>query len=506
MMRIPLSLVAASMAQAKIVAHPDAWITGLCADSRELQRGDLFACIRGAHMDATRFIPEAIRKGAAALLVDVEVSEKKAAGLGVVRVPDVVAALSGLAPVFYGLPATSFRLVGVTGTSGKTTVTYLLRNVLRAGEPKRGVGLMGTIQHEFPGHSLPAHNTTPPVWEVQRLLHLMRESRCANVVMEVSSHALVQNRVAGCEFDAAVFTNLSREHLDFHGSMSEYARAKQRLFRLLAQPGVKSGPKVAAINLDDPHATAMMRAAKGTRVLTYGFAKRADIRAEKLEMGAERSRFLLCTPAGKTDVSLPLVGAYNVSNALAAAAVGIGFGLSLAAVRSGLQTVQSVPGRMEKIVGAKSFAVLVDFAHKPDALEKALNNVRAWTRGRVWVVFGCGGERDHGKRPIMGAIASRLADQVVLTTDNARSEDPMTILKEIKAGCPANAPVHVEADRKKAIRWALEQAQRGDTVLLAGKGHETYQIIGDRVSSFDDRKVAQHILKALKIKARKERA
>lgn len=498
MIRLSLGLLAAALPQAKVLGAPQTWITGLSSDSREVVAGDLFACLRGAHVDASRFIPEAVRRGAVALLTDRPISRRAYPGLGLVQVPDVAQALMVLAPAFYGWPAQALRLIGVTGTSGKTTVTYLIREVLRAGKNAGPVGLIGTIRHEFPGSSLPAHNTTPPVWELQRLLHAMCERGCASVVMEVSSHALAQDRVAGCEFDAAVFTNLSHEHLDYHRTMAGYARAKQRLFTLVAQPGLKPGPKLAVVNLDDPHAAQMIRAARGAHVLTYGFGARADVCAEALRTHPESSNFRLRTPGGSIALRLPLLGEYNVSNALAAAAIGVGFQVPLAAIRAGLEKVKVVPGRMEKVPGAQPFSVLVDFAHKPDALEKVLQSARGWTAGRLLVVFGCGGERDAEKRPLMGAIGARLADVVVLTSDNPRSEDPVKIIAQVQVGCRrAGKPGIEEPDRRRAIRWALKQARPGDTVLLAGKGHESYQYMKNQVLAFSDHKVALQELKRL---------
>jgi UDP-N-acetylmuramoyl-L-alanyl-D-glutamate--2,6-diaminopimelate ligase len=503
MMKIPLSVLSAALPGSKLSACPDSWVTGLCANSKDVQPGDLFACIRGAHSDSHGFIPEAVQRGAAAVLVDRAVDTGKYPGVGVVRVPNVVQALMQLAPAFYNLPTLRMRMVGVTGTNGKTTITHLIRSIVEhtpaeRGADKRRVGVVGTIRHEIAGRVLVSHNTTPMAWDLQKLLRDMADAHCDTAVLEVSSHALDQNRIAGCEFDVAVFTNLTQDHLDYHKTMAAYARAKQRLFSGLAQAGWKKGLKFAVVNGDDPQGVRMARAARGAKVLTYGVKASAQVRASDVRSTPGGNEFKLITPKGSIAVRLPLLGQYNVYNALAAAGAGLALGASLPQIKRGLEAVTSVPGRLEKIAGNQPFAVVVDFAHTPDALEKALLNVREWTKGRVLLVFGCGGDRDAGKRPMMGALGARLADRVVITSDNPRSEDPLEIMAQIQAGClRVGKKAHAEPARARAIRWALQQARPGDTVLLAGKGHETYQILKDRVVEFDDRKVARKELSKL---------
>lgn len=503
MIRVPLSLAAAALSGAKIIARAPVEVSGICADSREVAPGDLFACLRGLHQDAQRFIPQAVQRGARALLVDRPLLGEKYPGVGIVQVPDVARALAGLAAPFYGQPASVLRLVGVTGTNGKTTTTHLIRAIaerMPATGKKRGrhVGLIGTIQHEIAGRAFAAHNTTPMAWDLQKLLYAMVSAGCDLAVMEVSSHALDQNRVADCEFDVAVFTNLTQDHLDYHRTLAAYARAKEKLFAGLAAPGAKVSPKTAVVNADDPLGPRMGRAARGVKVLTYGLKASAQVRASRVRATERGNEFELVTPRGAIDVRLPLLGEYNVSNALGAAAAGLALGASLLQIKRGLESVTSVAGRLEKVAGSQPFSVVVDFAHTPDALEKVLQNVRAWTRGSVWVVFGCGGERDAGKRPLMGEISARLADGVVLTSDNPRSEEPMKIIGQIQAGCRrAGKAGVVEPDRRRAIRYALKKAQPGDTVLLAGKGHESQQTLKDRVLAFSDRQVAQEELKKM---------
>jgi UDP-N-acetylmuramoyl-L-alanyl-D-glutamate--2,6-diaminopimelate ligase len=499
--RVPLSLVAAAVPGARLSGRPDVLVRGLSADSKQVQAGDCFACLRGLHADGHTFAAQAVRRGAVAILADRPVSELENLPVGVVTVPDVAQALLNLAPKFYGQPTQRLRLIGVTGTNGKTTITHLLRSVL-GGWPgpaqARRIGVIGTISHTFAGRVIPAHNTTPPAWDLQRLFHDMVAAGCDTAVMEVSSHALAQGRVEACEFDVAVFTNLSPEHLDFHKTLAEYAAAKQKLFAQLVRPGVKPGPKTAVVNADDPNGALMAQAAAGARILTFGLKVKADFSAVEVQVTPRGSRFRLVTPQGAVAIKLSLLGEYNIANALAAAATGAALGVPLAAVKRGLERVAVVPGRMDRLPGPQPFTVLVDFAHTPDALEQALRNVRLFTRGRVIVVFGCGGDRDTSKRAPMGQLAARLADEVIVTSDNPRSEDPARIIAEVLAGCrSAQRECRTEADRLRAIRLALSLAQPGDTVLLAGKGHEGYQILKDRTVPFDDKKIAARELTKL---------
>ncbi len=500
MTAVPVSLIAAALPGARLSGRADAVVRGLCAESQAVRPGDLFACVPGHRRDGHEFAAEAVRRGATGVLC-----ERPLTGLderaGCVRVGSVAEALSALAPRWYNLPSLSLRLVGVTGTNGKTTLTHLVRAILEERSdrgPAPRVGVIGTIRHGVGRRSEPARNTTPPVWELQRLLRGMADQRCAAVVMEVSSHGLVEGRTLGCEFDVAVFTNLTPEHLDFHRTLEAYAAAKERLFAQLTAPGFKTGTKWAVVNADDPQAPRMAAAAAGARVLRYGLLPSAEITAADLVLTPLGTRFTLITPAGRTRVRLALPGVYNVSNALAAAGAALALGATLTAVRRGLERVACVPGRMERVDGGQPFAVLVDYAHTPDALQKALENVRQFTRGRVLVVFGCGGDRDPTKRAPMGELAARLADAVVLTSDNPRGEDPERILDQVEEGCRrAGGVCQREPDRARALRRALAQARSGDTVLIAGKGHETYQLLGGKRLPFSDPKVAARELRKL---------
>ena len=483
----------------KTVTGPtDRPIRGIAYDSRRVEPGFLFVAIRGLRYDGHSFIPEAVARGAAAVVGERAPAEH---GVPYVQVPSSRLALGLLAAAFYGHPSARLVLVGVTGTNGKTTTTHLVRWVLEAaGHP---TGLIGTVHNIIGGRSLPVERTTPEAADLQRLLAQMRDAGLTHVVMEVSSHALALHRVAGCAFDVGVFTNLTQDHLDFHASMEDYAAAKARLFARLGRneiPGTdKPGPKAAVINADDPWGP-FMAARSSAPVITYGIRQPADLSARDVQVEPGGVRFVLVTRAGEVPVRLRLTGRFNVYNALAAAGAGLALGIDPATIARGLESLPAVPGRLERIDRGQPFAVLVDYAHTPDGLENVLTTVRELAgRGRVICVFGCGGDRDRGKRPQMGAIAARLADYTVLTSDNPRSEDPEAILDDIEAGIRqvAGAAYERVTERAAAIRRALELARPGDVVVIAGKGHEDYQIFADRTIPFDDRQVAAAALEAM---------
>jgi len=501
--RVPLGLVAQALPGAKLRGRAGQLVWRLNADSRRARPGDLFACIAGKRVDGHLFAAEAVRRGATAVLLSREIPGLDLRRIGVIQTEQVARALGAMAASFYNHPSLGLRLLGVTGTSGKTTVTYMLRSILQASPAALGlrrVGLLGTIRYELPGQRpQAAPNTTPMAWDLQDWLARMAAGRCGAAVMEVSSHALSEERITGCEFDVGVFTNLSPEHLDYHVSLEEYAAAKARLFAQLAAPGLKAGVKYAVINRDDPRSRVMTLAARAAKIVTYGLDGSADVTATGLKLSPRHSTFRLRTPAGETPVRVLLPGRTNVLNALAAAAAAGCLGVPLRAIRTGLARLAGVPGRMEIVPGSQPFTVMVDYAHKPDALEKLLQAVREATPARVILVFGCGGDRDAGKRGPMGEISARLADRVVVTTDNPRSEDPGRIAAEILAGIRRSHPeslsdpggrIRVEPDRVRAIRLGLRSARRGDTVVIAGKGHENYQIFKDRTVRFSDRAVA----------------
>jgi UDP-N-acetylmuramoyl-L-alanyl-D-glutamate--2,6-diaminopimelate ligase len=468
-------------------------ITGITFDSRKVKPGDLYACVPGAKTHGQTFIPEALAAGAAALLV--EDDEMAPPGTPALVTPNVRAALAWLAANFYGRPADVLTLVGVTGTNGKTTVTTLLRGILQAaGHP---TGLVGTLAYHIGDTIEAALHTTPMAADLQALLARMRDAGLTHVVMEVSSHALCQHRVTGCRFQAAALTNVTQDHLDFHGTLEAYRDAKVSLF---ADPRYqpREGAMLGLLNADDPSAPDFAARALGpTR--TFGTAP-ADYQAQDVLLRAEGSRFTLSYPGGTLPIALQLVGSFNVSNALAAAALALELGVAPATVAAALAAAPPVAGRFQRVAGSGGArpAVVVDYAHTPDGLEKVLATAQEIAPGRVSVVFGCGGDRDRGKRPQMAAIAARLARDIVVTSDNPRSEDPQAIIAEILTGIPAEARarVTVEPDRALAIRHAILAAAPGDLIVLAGKGHEDYQIFADRTVHFDDREEAAAALAA----------
>jgi UDP-N-acetylmuramoyl-L-alanyl-D-glutamate--2,6-diaminopimelate ligase len=401
--------------------------------------------------------------------------------------------LARLAGAFYGHPSRQLTLVGITGTNGKTTTSYLIEALLRAGGLATGV--IGTIQYVLGDETRPAGQTTPEALDLQSMLAHMRDGGVRGVAMEVSSHALALARADGLAFDVAVFTNLTQDHLDFHGTLESYRLAKRRLFELLA--GSPKPTRTAVVNGDDP-AGATMVSGLDLTALTFGLGASARVRAVEHASSLEGIRMTVETPRGRVGLTSPLIGEHNVMNLLGAVATGLALGLEPPAIAQALAAVGTVPGRFEQVRAGQPFLVIVDYAHTPDALERVLTTARKLTRRRLGVVFGCGGDRDRGKRPIMGGIAARLCDRVWVTSDNPRSERPEVIIDEVVAGVrraePAASRYATEPDRAAAIGEALAWADPGDTVVIAGKGHETYQIIGADVLPFDDRDVARRIL------------
>ncbi len=474
-------------------------IAAIGHDSRAAAPASLFVCIRGFKQDGHAFIGDAVRRGAAAIVVE---GDRAAAsipsGVAVVRVADTRLALARLAARFYGHPSRQLRLIGVTGTNGKTTTAYLVEAILRAAGHR--VGLLGTIEYRCGATTFSGERTTPESSDLQRLLARMRDMGAWGAAMEVSSHSLVLHRVAACEFDVAVFTNLTQDHLDFHGTMERYAEAKARLFQSLGRDRVKPGPAAAVLNADDPWADFMAQRTQG-RVTRFSLGPAADVAVRAAHFDLAGIRAAVTSPWGAFDVASALVGRHNLANILGAAAACLHLGVPCPVVQAGIANLRAVPGRFEKVEAGQPFGVVVDYAHTPDALERVLTFAREYTRGRLIVVFGCGGDRDRGKRPRMGEAAARLADAVFATSDNPRSEDPEAILTEIEMGLKktfADAKGHATIpDRREAIGAALASARGGDLVVIAGKGHETYQILRDRTIPFDDRVVAREALTAL---------
>lgn len=472
-------------------------INGVAYDSRRVKSGDLFVAIRGLRQDGHQFIPEAVSRGAVAVLVERPVEVPP--GVAVARVADTRAVLGPVAASFYDYPAEKLLVVGVTGTNGKTTTTHLIKAILE--EAGHTVGLIGTVRNLIGERELPAERTTPEASDLQELLARMVAGGATAAVLEVSSHAVVLHRIEGCSFDGGVFTNLTQDHLDFHGTFQAYLEAKANFLAGLGRGGRFGGRKeqaVVALNADDPQTPSIRRRIDEgkVRVVTYGRREGVDVQGVEVELGARGTAMRVLLPTGSLSLQMRMRGEFNVFNALAAAAVTWGLGVAPEAIQKGLTEVEGVPGRFEAVEEGQDFSVIVDYAHTPDGLEKILRAVRGVTSGRIIAVFGCGGDRDRTKRPVMGEIAGREADYVVVTSDNPRSEDPVVICREIEGGLQLTAcPYEVVLDRAQAIQRAVDLAQPGDAVVIAGKGHETYQIFRDRTVHFDDREEARRALK-----------
>ena len=458
-----------------------AGVTGIAYRSSSVRAGDAFFCVSGFAHDGHDFAEDAVQRGAAVVVATRVLPD---VGAPVVIVPDTRVALALASARFFGDPSAALDVAGITGTNGKTTTTYLLESILRAAG--RSTGIIGTIETRIAGETRPAARTTPESRDLQATLAEMREAGVTSVAMEVSSHAIDLHRVEGMRFAVAAFTNLSQDHLDYHATLEEYFSVKSRLLALVA-------PQRRVINIDDAYGRRLAEALPS--LWTVGETAEATVRASGVHMGPSATTFDLEAPAGAMRVELPLTGDYNVSNALVAAGCALALGVSLEDVAAGLSQAPQVPGRLEQVRAGQDFAVLVDYAHTPDGLEKAISAVRAVTPGRVITVFGCGGDRDPAKRPLMGSVAGRLSDVAVLTSDNPRTEDPVGIILQVKDGLArTGAALHVEVDRRRAIALAIGMARTGDAVLIAGKGHEDYQIFADRTVHFDDREVAREEL------------
>jgi len=485
-----------------IHGDPRSAVEGVAYDSRRVGAGDLFVAVRGTRADGNVFVRDAIERGARVIVSESEWSNGGGA-LTFVHVADSRKALARLAANFFENPSEDFQLIGVTGTNGKTTTTLLLEGILK--RDGHSVGVLGTIGYHWGNKRKAASMTTPESLDLQRSFHEMRRDGVTHVVMEVSSHALALGRVEGCAFRAGVFTNLSRDHLDFHVSMEDYFQAKASLFKNFLCS--RQGEPAAVINADDPYGKRLMEMTiKNT--WSYSVAHdQADVWVKNAELTHSGIVADLCTPHGGLKLRSSLVGRLNLYNLLCAATTALALDIPGDVISEGLESVSFVDGRLQRVPVPREcgFEVVVDYAHTPDAMEKSLGCLREITRGRLLVVFGCGGDRDRGKRPIMGKVAGRLADVVILTSDNPRSEIPEKIIEEIEPGAqssglvvldrrgsaPSQKGYTVEVDRKRGIELALEWAGPGDVVFIGGKGHETYQIIGGQVLPFDDRLVVQ---------------
>ncbi len=508
----------------------DEYLSGVQYDSRKVEPGNLFVAIRGGQTDGHSFIRQALGKGAVAIVYEDGWSELEALvqecpAIGWIGVPNSREALAYCAAVFYGNPAGDISAIGITGTNGKTTTSYILKSILEAWQHK--VGLIGTINYMVGDRGYAARHTTPEAADFQKLLRTMADAGCAYVVSEVSSHALAQRRVDGTQFRAAVFTNLTRDHLDFHLTMDDYFQAKTRLFLELLAPG-----GIAAVNIDDAYGMKLVQLiqaenarGKAIRILTYAIRnEEADVYANRFEPGFEHTS---CTIRIKTaegertlDLESPLIGTTNVANVISAVAVGVGLGVPDAVLQAGIKSTEAVRGRFERITAGQRYLALVDYAHTEDALERLLQNAQALLdlsavgrrpvkgkkrddqlflelangHGRIITVFGCGGNRDRGKRPGMGEIASRLSYFAILTSDNPRFEDPKAIIREIESGIQKDNYIVIH-DRRAAIAMAVELASPGDIIVVAGKGHEDYQEIKGERHHFSDREVLEEAIR-----------
>lgn len=468
-------------------------IADVSYDSRSVQAGHLFVAIRGFASDGHAFIRDALAAGATAVLGEDEDLLRASEAPVLIRVRDARQALAVLSDRLYGHPSGALRLIGATGTNGKTSTTMLLKTIFRSAGYR--TGLFGTIQHSLDDEILPSANTTPESRDLQEMLSRLVKRKADYAVMEVSSHALRLGRVAGCDFRAAIFTNLSQDHLDFHTDMEDYFQAKLQLFRQLDQTE-QSDPqgRFVVLNVDDPYSE-RIASEMSCRVVRYGINGDAQYRARNIKVGLHGIRFTLETPTEKTKLELSMTGEFTVYNCLAAVAVALEEGLETDIIKKALRETK-VPGRFEPVQEGQRFAVVVDYAHTPDSLQNALRTAREVAQGRVIAVFGCGGDRDRTKRPIMGRIGVRNSDCAIVTSDNPRTEDPAAIIEDIVEGLEADETGYeVVVDRRDAIRRAVSLAREGDLVLIAGKGHEDYQIIGTKKYPFSDLLVAREAIR-----------
>jgi len=462
-------------------------ISDIAYDSRKAKPGSLFVCIEGTVTDGHEFLPGALANGARAILVQKEVDVPE--DITVVRVKDTRYALAFVSDAFFGYPSRGFNLVGVTGTKGKTTTTYMIKSILE--KEKHKVGLIGTVSNIIGNEVLYAERTTPESYDLQALFSEMVEKGVDSVVMEVSSQGLALHRVSLCDYDIGIFTNISRDHIGprEHKNFEEYLDAKIKLFKMC---------KKGLVNIDSDHAEKVIENAL-CEVLTFGIDNDADIRALDIEKRPESVEFRVVTPWGSENIKVNIPGKFSIYNALGAiGACGL-LNIPFDSIKEGLVNV-SVPGRVEKVETGKDFTVIIDYAHSPDSLENVLTTVKDYAQGRVVCLFGCGGDRDRTKRPIMGEISGRIADYTIITSDNPRTEEPSAIVREIEEGIKKTGADYITiVDRREAIKYAIANAKSNDVIILAGKGHETYQTFKDKTIHFDEREVVKEILQELRV-------
>ena len=460
-------------------------ISGIACDSRMVKKRDLFIATKGPSSDGYDFIKDAIANGASAVLSDRDFDV--AGFVTKILVSDARAALPVISANFYGNPCKDLKIIGVTGTNGKTTITYIIENIIKSAG--KDAGVIGTINYRFKDRVIEAKNTTPGTIELERLIRSMADAGVGYVAMEASSHSLSQGRVDGILFDAGIFTNITKEHLDYHITIAKYFKAKSGLFDRLKKTGV------AVLNADDKRVAGLKSVIKN-KAITYGLYNRADVRATELKLSLEGSSFIVVTPQSSFRVSTKLAGEHNVSNILASVAAAGSIGISARCIKKGIESFGSVPGRLEEVMGGQPFKVFIDFAHTEDALFNVLNILRKSAKNNLITVFGCGGNRDKNKRPLMGRVACKFSDRVIITSDNPRFESPKDIIDEIELGVKREYSNYcVVEDRRKAIEKAVQSAGKGDIVIIAGKGHEKYQIIKDKVTPFDDNVVAREAIR-----------
>lgn len=463
-------------------------ITTIEVDSRMVKLGSLFICLVGHQVDGHDYVEEAIKNGAVAIITQKEIN----VNVPVIKVRSTTRTLATLANAFYDNPTAKMQMIGITGTNGKTSVAHLINDVLQTYGQK--TGLIGTTGIKIGSEEFESRNTTPDALILQRMFHHMVEAQVETAIMEVSSHALHMGRVHGCQYDITVFTNLTQDHLDYHKTMDAYRQSKSLLFSQLGNGFDYQRPKYAILNVDDSATTEYIVATQAM-VITYGIDKDADLQAQDIQVTSSGTKFRLNAYGVEKDVNIKLVGKFNVYNILATIGATLTVGAELDFIIDALSEIKGVPGRFELVDVGQDFTVIVDYAHTPDGLENVLRTIQEFTKGNVFCVIGCGGDRDKTKRPIMAQIANQLADHLILTSDNPRTEDPLTILKDMEAGIEGHDH-QIIIDRREAIYLAINQAHVDDVILIAGKGEETCQIIGDEILAFDDRLVAQGAIKA----------
>ena len=462
-------------------------VKGVSCNSKQVSANFVFVAINGAKDNGNKFIDEAIKRGAKLIISQTARSDRPRDPTDLIVVEDARKALGKLANEFYGRPSRRIKVIGVTGTNGKTTITYLIEAILK--KAKFNPAVIGTINYRFNDKIITSKNTTPGPLDIQSMLSQMLKYRVTHCIMEVSSHALDQDRAEGINFHSAIFTNLTQDHLDYHKTINNYFKSKLKLFKNL------SSNAYAIINNDDSYSSKIKKATLA-KVITYGIKRKAQIMAEEISFNSAETVFVLVTPKARIKLKTKLIGLHNVYNVLAAASWAWAADLKMNTIKSALEEFSSVPGRLERVGQSGNFSIFVDYAHTEDALKNILQALRPIAEKKIIVVFGCGGERDKGKRPKMGNIVSRLADYAIITSDNPRSEDPRDIIEDIKRGIERDNYC-VVPERFQAINKSLLMAQKGDIVVVAGKGHENYQVLKDKIVHFDDRQVIKECLKSL---------